>query len=242
MHKINIAPEILERAKRQRGGSLELRPLDMSKTAHLIIDMQEAFLAPGATVEVPVARDIVSNVNRISATVREAGGINVFLRFTYDPSEGRPWTSWYDVLCGPGMGDVLREAFKLGSKEHQLWPELDVHDADWIIDKTRFSAFVPGTCDLDERLLAHGIDTVIVTGTLTNCCSEATARDAHQLAYKVLFVADANAAVSDLEHNATLNNLYVTFADLVQTDELIQLINSQQAVAVAAALAGPLAC
>lgn len=228
MHKIQILPEIVERAKLMRGGRTKPHPLDMRKTAHLVIDMQIGFMEPGAGSEVPVARDIVGNINRICAAVREGGGTNVFLRFNCDPGEKRDWSSWYNALCGPEVGAGRRLEFVRGSRNTELWPDLDVREEDWIVSKTRFSAFAHGTCDLHQKLEAHGIDTVIITGTLTNCCSESTARDAHELSYKVLFVSDANAALTDAEHNATLNNLYVTFADLVMTDELVSLVASSR--------------
>lgn len=226
MHKIDILPEILERARAMRGGRTDPHPLDLRRTAHLVIDMQIGFMEPGALSEVPEAREIVANINRISAAMRAHGGMNVFMRFNYDPAETNRWPSWYDRLCGPGMGDERRASFLRGSRNTELWPELVVREGDWVVDKTRFSAFTHGTCDLHEKLQAHGIDTVIVTGTLTNCCSESSARDAHQLGYAVLFVSDGNAALTDAEHNATLNNLYVTFADLVMTEDLVRLIGA----------------
>jgi ureidoacrylate peracid hydrolase len=70
----------------------------------------------------------------------------------------------------------------------------------------------------------RGIDTLIVTGTLTNCCCESTARDAMQFNYKVIFVSDANATLSDAEHNATLNNMCALFADVMSTDEVIEVL------------------
>lgn len=226
MHQIKLSPHIVERAQRQRGGHLTPRPIDVTRTAHLVIDLQVGFLEVGAPVEVPVAREIVPNVNRICTAVREGGGVNVFLRYTYDPHERTPWTRWYERFCSPEVAARSRAAFRRGAREHQLWPELDVREGDWIVEKTRFSAFTPGTCSLHERLMARGIETVIITGTLTNCCSESTARDAHQLNYDVVFVADANATLSDEEHNATLNNLYPTFVDLMLADELTEKLGT----------------
>ena len=36
-------------------------------------------------------------------------------------------------------------------------PDLDVRPGDLILDKTRFSAFIPGTSDADAQLKARGI-------------------------------------------------------------------------------------
>jgi len=95
-----------------------------------------------------------------------------------------------------------------------------------VIEKCRFSAFTPGASGLDALLRGLGIDTVIVTGTLTNCCCESTARDAMQLNYRVLIAADANAALSDAEHAATLQTLALVFADLHSTEELVELMHT----------------
>ncbi len=92
------------------------------------------------------------------------------------------------------------------------------------IDKTRFGAFVPGASDLHETLQARGIDTLIITGTLSNCCCESTARDAMQMNYKLIFVSDANAAVTDAAHNATLDNMCMLFADVRPTDEVLDVV------------------
>jgi len=89
------------------------------------------------------------------------------------------------------------------------------------VNKGRFAAFIPGTCDLHGILQSRDIDTLVVTGTLTNCCCESTARDAMQLNYKVIFVSDANATLTDAEHNATLNNMCALFADVMSTDEVL---------------------
>ena len=110
-----------------------------------------------------------------------------------------------------------------------LWPGLDVKPDDLIVDKTRFGAFVPGSSELHEILQARGIDTLIITGTATNVCCESTARDAMQMNYKVIFVADGNATNTDAEHNATLNNMAALFADVMTTQELVGFLASSGA-------------
>jgi ureidoacrylate peracid hydrolase len=42
-----------------------------------------------------------------------------------------------------------------------------------------------------------------------------------QMNYKVIMVADANAALSDADHNATLNNMVSIFADVMTADDVI---------------------
>jgi ureidoacrylate peracid hydrolase len=224
MHKIDIPEHILERAIRARGRDHIFERIDAVRTAHVVVDLQSGFMAEGAAVEVPTAREIVPNVNRICAALREAGGTNVFLRYTHDPAERHPWTTRDSEYLSAERSALHKKTFSRGAEPWQLWPLLDVRPNDLIVDKTRFSAFVPGTCALDEMLEGRGIDTLIVTGTLTNVCCESTTRDAMQRNYRAIFVADGNAALSDAEHNATLCNMLSLFADVMTTAEVLKVI------------------
>jgi ureidoacrylate peracid hydrolase len=221
MHVINIAADALARVARFRAQRRMFATLDLRRTAHIVVDLQNGFMDPGAPVEVPTAREIVPNVNRITQTVRDGGGTIVYLRFKTDAAALSSWSAFYDCMFDRGHRDEMVAAFGPDCHHFALWPELDVQASDWIVDKTRYSAFVPGTCDLHERLQAAQIDTLIITGTLTNCCCESTARDAMQRNFRVIFVSDGNAALSDAEHNATLGNMVSLFADVMATDEVI---------------------
>lgn len=229
MHKIEMSPEILDRIKGLRGGLHMFDHIDPSRTAHIIVDLQNGFMEPGATVELPVAREIVPNVNKICEAVRAAGGINVFIRYLIDDETQVRWSSWFSDFASPQRRKAMIETFGKDCHGFALWPGLDVQDADLIVDKTRFGAFVPGSSELHEILQARGIDTLIITGTATNVCCESTARDAMQMNYKVIFVADGNAAQTDAEHNATLNNMVALFADIMTTNEVVGVLASAAA-------------
>lgn len=221
MHDVELDPDLIERLTHERGGRLHLfEDLDPKRTAHVVIDLQRGFMEPGAPVEVPLAREIIPAVNAISRAVRSAGGTNVFVRFTTPPDALNSWSTFYSRFP-QATRQAHQAAFAPGAHYWQLWPELDIEAGDLKMDKGRFGAFIPGTCDLHETLQARAIDTIIVTGTLTNCCCESTARDAMQLNYNVIFVSDANATLSDAEHNATLNNMCALFADVMSAAEVI---------------------
>jgi ureidoacrylate peracid hydrolase len=225
MHQIRISPEVIKLASQQRGGKLHMfDDIDPARTAHLIVDLQNGFMEKGAPVEVPVAREIVPNVNAISRAARSVGALNVFIRYTTDDEALDSWSTWYTRFHSPQSRATMRDAFGPGRHHWQLWPGLDVAKEDLKVDKTRFGAFVPGTCNLHEILQKRGIDTLIITGTLTNCCSESTARAAMQMNYKVIFVADGNAALSDDAHNATLTSMCGLFADVRTTEETIAVL------------------
>ena len=221
MHQISLSADLVSQIEAQRGRLHPFAQLDMRRTAHLVVDLQNGFMEPGAPVEVPLAREIVPNVNSISAAVRRCGGRNVFLRMTVDEGSRSSWSNWFAYLHTSQGGAAVAQAFARDAHYWQLWPQLEVTDSDHIVEKTRFGAFVPGASRLHELLQQHGSDTLIISGTLTNCCCESTARDAMQMNYKIIFVADANAALTDAAHSATLENMAMLFADVMTTAEVL---------------------
>lgn len=231
MHNVTIPDHIVERVRKVRGSDHVYTSLDMSKVAHVIVDMQVGFVAEGAPIEVPMTREIYGTINTISEAVREAGGLNVFTRYTYDPSEKHSWEHWFATL-GTTQLDAQAKMGP-GKPDWEVDPRMEVKAGDIIVDKTRFSALIPETCDMDAILKAKGIDTLIITGTLTNCCCESTARDALQMGYKVIFMSDANATLSDEEHLGTLISMYTIFADLMDTPYLLDLIEKSAVKAAA---------
>jgi ureidoacrylate peracid hydrolase len=224
MHKPAINPEVVRRVTERRGGLRVFDSIDCGRTAHIIVDLQNGFMAPGQVAEIATARDIVPNVNRISDAVRRAGGLVVYIQNTFDETAVRTWSTFFDHFCSPERRARMIAAFTPGAEGHDLWPGLEVLPQDLKVRKRRFGAFAPGASDLHAILEQRGIDTLIVTGTASQVCCESTARDAMMLNYKVFFIADGNATFNDEEHNATLSAMAHTFCDVVDTDTVIDLI------------------
>jgi ureidoacrylate peracid hydrolase len=224
MHKIAIPQAAMERVRRRRDTLHVFSDIDPARTAHVVVDLQNGFMAPGQPAEIPLSREIVPNVNRISAALRAAGGLVVFIQNTIDANAKQTWSNWFTYMSGERRADAMDAAFAEGSYGHSLWPGLEVLPGDLKVKKTRFGAFVPGSSDLHAVLQRHNIDTLIITGTATNVCCESTARDAMMMNYKVIFVSDGTATHNDEEHNATLGIMAVMFADVMSTDEVVGCI------------------
>jgi len=235
MHKIAIPSYAIDRALARRGRLNPFDGLDPARTALIVVDLQNGFMAPGQPAETAQAREIVPNVNRLAGATRAAGGTVVWIQNTITPETEKSWSVWFGHFAREDWGSRMRQAFTPGDFGHALYPELDVAEGDLRVRKTRFSALIQGSSDLDAMLRARGIDTLIIVGTATNVCCESTARDAMMLNYKVFFVSDANACRTDAEHNATLASLMVIFADVRSTDEMIALLKSGVAQPAAAA-------
>ncbi len=220
MHKIAIPEGALKLAASRRAGRPVFPVLSPARTALVVVDLQNAFMLPGMAMELPHARDIIPNVNRLAAAMRAAGGLVVWLRISF-AGQRESWSVWFDELLNPdASGDMIAQ-LSPGNPGFELHAGLDVQPADLVLDKTRFSAFAVNSSVLDAELRARGIDTLVIAGALSNTCCESTARDAMQANYKVVFVTDANATRTDEEHNATLANMARVFAEVVATDDVI---------------------
>jgi len=235
MHKIAIPKSVVDRVIARRGREFVYDNLDPRKTALLVVDMQNAFLLPGVAHSLcPMAQEIVPNINRLAQAMRDSGGTVVWIKTTFTAETLKSWSTYYD-LSKPEQNVKRAEALAAGSKGHELWAALDVRPGDVTVEKKRFSAFIQGSSNLAELLRERGIDTVVVTGTVTGVCCESTARDAMMCNFKTIMVTDGNAAMTDEDHNASLANFYLTFGDVMSTDQAIACLKANAGKGLAAA-------
>ena len=234
MHQIKIAQWAIDRAMERRGRRHVHDDLDPHKTALIVVDLQNGFMVEDvAAAYVPVAVEIVPNVNRLAAAVRRTGGKVFWIKQTIDPSSEIAWSEWLAMMT-PATRKNLVTNLAPGSRGHEIYPDLEVKPEDEIVQKYRFSAFVQGASDLPQRLRAQGFGTVVITGTVTNVCCESSARDAMMLNFRTIMVSDGNAARTDEEHNATLSTFYAIFGDVMDTNFLIERLEANAELRVAA--------
>jgi ureidoacrylate peracid hydrolase len=221
----------IARALGRRGVAHPFASLNAQTTALVVIDMQVGYLHErGGYMACDAAIAAVPNVNRLAAALRDAGGLVAWVQNTHDESCLATWTV-QQRMNTPEANARRNAAMTEGSVGHALWPDLDVQRGDEIVLKRRYSAFIPGTSDLEPLLRSRGIDTVIIVGTLTNVCCESSARDAMMLDFRTIMVSDACATTSIEEHNASLAAFYATFGDVMDTDFIIERLSNQQAQA-----------
>jgi nicotinamidase-related amidase len=208
----------------ERGGVMcQFDRIDPQRTALVVIDMQDVFVNTQYRIASPQARVIIPRINRLAAALRTAGGRVFFTRHTISnepPFALPPWQRTSAII------QATEEFFIPGSPGHAVHDLLDVQPSDRVLDKFRYSAFLQNSSTLDAELRIAGIDTVIVTGTVTNVCCESTARDAHMLNYRVFFPFDASAALTAEGHQAAITNLAGIFADTRGVDSLLQVIDA----------------
>ena len=235
MHKIAIPKSVVDRVVARRGREHIHDDLDPARTALVVVDMQNAFMLPGvAHALCPMAERIVPNINRLAQAVRATGGAVIWIKTTFTSDVLQSWSTYFEMVT-PQQGAKRIAALTADSKGHELWATLDVRPDDMIVEKSRFSAFIQGSSNLAEVLRGRGLNTILVTGTVTNVCCESTARDAMMLNFKTIMVTDGNAAMTDEDHNASLCAFYLTFGDIMSTDVLVACLERNARKGLAAA-------
>jgi ureidoacrylate peracid hydrolase len=220
----NLSADVVEAIVDVRGRLGVVDQIDPASTALIVIDMQNFFVAPGAALEVPAARDVVDNINRLAVSMRAVGGTVAWIRMTFEPNElADNWTAFLPVN-GATKGPSTFRDIEPGQPGHELWPLLDVGGSDLVVDKRRFSAFIQGSSNLQELLDDRGIDTLIIVGTLTNVCCESTARDAMMLNYRVIMIDDGTATITAAAHRAALDNVAMFFGEVQTTDHVLGML------------------
>ncbi len=225
MHPVSIRPEIVARVLARRGRIDWFDRLDPARTALVIIDMQTAFCAPGAPAEVPLAREIVPAINRLSGELRKLGCPVVWVVHANTSRGGRSdWDLFFNHVVSEDVRERTMEALAPG--QQTIWSELHVSQDDHTVIKNRYSALIPGSSQLERLLRSLGIDTVLIAGTKTNVCCESTARDAMMLDFKTVMLSDCCAALSDDEHRAALETIFQQFGDVSSADDVLRKLTA----------------
>lgn len=205
------------RHEARRGRRHAFEHLDPRRTALVVVD-----IVPFFARESPYVRGIVPRVNTLAAALRVAGGTVAWVVPGYVEPSAKDREFFGDevaaLYAGSGGSGPVRS---------RLAPGLDVASADLVVEKTARSAWTPGSSDLPSLLASRDVDTVVVTGTVTNVCVEDTVRGASAAGLRVILVADACAAMRDRDHNATLHVVYRSFGDVRPTAEVLDLIWSE---------------
>jgi len=216
-----LPKETIDLYAAQRGRRFIFAPPAPSRTALVVVDMQNGFVSPTGALAVPDCPDIVPNINKMAAALRTAGGTVIWIISTFGPDPLQAWHFMFNEFMNADVREEKQKALYAGAEGHKIWSDLKVEPGDLTISKNRFSALIQGSSDLDAQLRARGIEHVIITGTLTNVCCESTGRDAMMLGYRVTMLSDGNAAPSDDLHHNSLKAFGRTFGDVMTTDEMI---------------------
>ncbi len=202
-------------------GTLEER-IAPAHTALLVVDMQNDYCAPGGAGDrngrdLTLVRGIIPNIARLVDAARVAGARVIWAKYTLGPAGAG--------LSGPellrrGLNFKGADATVKGTWGHEIVAELPYRpDDDLVIEKRRVSCFV--ATDFDLCLRGWGIQTLVVTGCMTQTCVECTVRDAACYDYYVAVPEDAVASSTRELHETSIKNMaaFLRYGEAITTTE-----------------------
>ena len=175
---------------------------NVTRSALLVIDMEQGFIDPASPLCIPMAAATVPAVARAVETARKKAIPVFFVKRLYRPDgsdvELTRWEGWRSVGRGMGPGSAGRLS---GQAPEGLRPQ----PGDYTIIKPRWSSFYQTELDLILRRLE--IRTVILTGTTTPNCIRTTAYDAVALDYNVVVLSDCTSSRTEAVQRANLEDM-----------------------------------
>jgi nicotinamidase-related amidase len=199
-------------------------------TALLVVDMQYFDAHPdwgeGRTAkEMGVAAcfdpyfaqidDIIPRIQRLLSLFRRKELEVIHLRVAEQTRDSRD-VGWKQIVRGLIVPSDSREADPLD--------ELAPIDDELVISKSSSGVF-PVT-NLDRLLRNMGVTTLIMTGTSTGGCVESAVRDAVDLGYDVIVVADGCADSTPQSHQQALGRMAGGLTRILTTEEVEALVGT----------------
>ncbi len=180
------------------------------RPAVLVIDLCRAFTDPARPLGCDCA-GVIAATNRVTDAARGAGLGVLYSTVRYDAPDFSDAGIWGRKIAGhtdlAGNGDGP-----------ELDPRLHVRAGEPLLVKKYASCFF-GT-DLASRLVAAGVDTLVICGVTTSGCVRATAVDAIQSGFRPIVAAEAVGDRWSDAHDQSLRDLAAKYADVLPADEI----------------------
>lgn len=190
------------------------------KCALLVIDMQNEFVKPHWSPDwVPEATKQVPRVRRLIEHCRSKSVPVIYTVYSQTHKYlDRPKTGKFM----PGRYSELDIDFSVFFVDGQVWHELAPREDEIVIRKSSYGAFYDTPLETILKNLEK--DTVIICGTLTNCCCGTTARQAYERSFKVIFGSDVTSTDDPEMQEPELKVLRKGYAKVMAAEEIIKVL------------------
>ena len=185
------------------------------RPALLIVDMYTAFVDPAYPFSSPSAPATVPAIRTLLDAARGAGCPVFFskARARSIPAERGRWKTAgtrHPIMADPAAYEIV--------------PELRPRPDESVLVKTAPSAFA-GT-DLVSYLIYHGVDTVLVTGTVTSGCVRDTVLDAFNYNFRVIVPVEAVCDRGATSHKVTLFDIHMKYGDVIPMADVLDYLRT----------------
>jgi ureidoacrylate peracid hydrolase len=192
----------------------------VAKSSLLVIDMQNGFCHPDGAfaklgLDVSMCNAAIEGCRDLVDAAHEVGVPVIFTRYILRPDlkdAGMLLHAEKPALIGT-------RSLTYGSWDAEIVDELKPEEGDFVIDKTRYSAFY-GT-SLESILGTLGVRDLVVAGVTTNICVDSTVRDASYRDYAAFVAGDATGELEKDRHDITLRTLAFAFGWVLPRAEII---------------------
>ncbi|MES3516108.1 MAG: cysteine hydrolase [Natronomonas sp.] len=184
---------------------------DAENTAVVVVDMQNGFCHPDGSLYAPGSEAAIEPCAAVVEDAREAGGHVVFTRDVHPPEQFED-NHYYDEF------DRWGEHVIEGSWEAEIVDELDVRDDDHVVVKHTYDAFY--RTNLEGYLDTHGIDDLVICGTLANVCVLHTAGSAGLRDYRPVLLEDAVGCIEEAHREYALDHAEWLFGEVTPRSEI----------------------
>lgn len=176
--------------------------MNPNRTALLIIDMQKAFVEPGAAHCIKGAKATVPKIAEAVRCARKQGMTIIWVKRQYREDGSDVEFTRRDAWLAGGR---TMAPGSVGLNSEELADGLVMEPGDYEIIKPRWSAFF--LTELDLILRRKGIDTVILTGTTTPNCIRTTCYDAIALDYHTYILEDCCSSQTEAIQQANMEDM-----------------------------------
>ena len=179
---------------------------DLVKPAVVVIDMINDFVT--GVFKNERAEKIIPNVEQLLNFAREKKISVVYVNDAHLPNVDTEFDVWPQHAVAGTWGA-------------QVVDELKPEKGDFVFQKRRYSAF-QGT-GLDQLLRELKVDTLILTGVVTDICIQHTAADAFFRGYKIIVPEDCVEAINEQTQKASLDFLKRVYGcKITRVDEMMK--------------------
>ena len=179
---------------------------DLVKPAVVVIDMINDFVT--GVFKNERAEKIIPNVEQLLNFAREKKISVVYVNDAHLPNVDTEFDVWPQHAVAGTWGA-------------QVVDELKPEKGDFVFQKRRYSAF-QGT-GLDQLLRELKVDTLILTGVVTDICIQHTAADAFFRGYKIIVPEDCVEAINEQTQKAALDYLKRVYGcKITRVDEMMK--------------------
>lgn len=188
------------------------------ETALVVIDMQRAFVNSTSPLCAKEAKEFVPQINELAALCRVLQMPVIFVRAGggVDSSDSGLNKDFHSGFFDPEMSP------QQGKKGAEFCQGLDVQPADYIVPKNRYSAFIPGSSNLEPLLRGLNRSSIIICGVATDVCVGSTTIDGMMLGFKVFFLSDLTATATIERQKVALELYDGNFAKVMTSSEVMK--------------------